>query len=160
MPELAEGEILTYDDLMTNDGQYSIGYFISGFGSRHNYGVALDLTLEDAETGQELLMQSAIHDLSHYAVLKRNKENANLLSQIMRGAGFGTLVSEWWHFQDNEATDTLNLKALWAGISVEGWKADNTGWRYRRANGSYYKDCTRTIDGTSYTFDAQGYVIP
>ena len=77
----------------------------------------------------------------------------------MRGAGFGTLVSEWWHFQDNEATEALNLKALWNGVSPEGWKADNNGWRYRRASGSYYKDCTRTIDGVEYTFDQNGYVV-
>ena len=160
MPKVAEGEILTYNRLMTNNSQYSINYFIAGYGSRHNFGVALDLTLENAENGQELVMQSAIHDLSYYAVLQRNKENANALSRIMKGAGFATLVSEWWHFQDDDAIKGLDLKALWAGVSVEGWKADNTGWRYRRANGSYYKDCTRTIGGVSYTFDAQGYVIP
>jgi hypothetical protein len=78
----------------------------------------------------------------------------------MKDAGFATLVSEWWHFQDDDAIDTLELKALWSGISAEGWKADDTGWRYRRSSGSYYKDCTRTIDGVSYTFDAQGYVTP
>jgi D-alanyl-D-alanine dipeptidase len=160
MPTVAEGEILTYNRLMTNNSQYSINYFIAGYGSRHNFGVALDLTLEDAENRQELVMQSAIHDLSYYAVLARNQENANALSRIMKGAGFATLVSEWWHFQDNDAINTLGLKALWAGVSVEGWKADNTGWRYRRASGSYYKDCTRTIGGVSYTFDEQGYVIP
>ena len=160
MPTVAEGEILTYERLMTDDGQYSINYFISGFGSRHNYGVALDLTLEYAKNGRELEMQSAIHDLSYYSVLRRNKKNADALSRIMKDAGFATLVSEWWHFQDDDAIDTLELKALWSGISAEGWKADNTGWRYRRSSGSYYKDCTRTIDGVSYTFDAQGYVTP
>ena len=159
MPQVPEGQILTYDDLMTNDGQYTINFFIAAYGSRHNYGVALDLTLEDVETGEELLMQSAIHDLSHYAVLKRNVPNADLLSKLMRGAGFGTLVSEWWHFQDNEALEALNLKALWNGVTPEGWKADNNGWRYRRASGSYYRDCTRTIDGVEYTFDQNGYVV-
>lgn len=157
MPQVKEGETLTYNDLMTGSGAYSINYFIAAYGSRHNYGVALDLTLEDADTGQELLMQCAIHDLSHYAVLKRNTESADALSALMQSAGFGTLVSEWWHFQDNEAMDTLELEALWSGISPQGWVADTNGWRYRRASGSYYKDCTRTIDGIEYTFDENGY---
>lgn len=159
MPELREGQVLTYNELMTGSGQYSINYFIAAYGSRHNYGVALDLTLEDAGTGKELQMQCAIHDLSHYAVLKKNNANADLLSKIMRQAGFDTLVSEWWHFQDDDAQKTLNLKALWSGISAQGWVADSNGWRYRRSSGSFYKDTTKTIDGVSYTFDKDGYVV-
>lgn len=159
MPALKEGQVLTYNELMTGFGQYSINYFIAAYGSRHNYGVALDLTLEDAKTGQELPMQCAIHDLSHYAVLKKNNANANLLSKLMKQAGFATLVSEWWHFQDDDAQKTLNLKALWSGISAQGWVADSQGWRYRRTSGSFYKDCTKTIDGVSYTFDQDGYTV-
>lgn len=157
MPAVKEGETLTYNDLMTGNGQYSINYFIAAYGSRHNYGVALDLTLEDADTGKEIPMQCAIHDLSHYAVLRKNTDSANILSKLMQNAGFGTLVSEWWHFQDNDALDTLELKALWNGITPQGWVADSNGWRYRRASGSFYKDCTKTIDGIEYTFDQSGY---
>ncbi len=157
--QVQTGTGLTYNELMTGSGQYSINYFIADFGSRHNFGVALDLTLEDAETGKELTMQSAIHDLSHYAVLSRNGENADRLSRIMKGAGFATLVSEWWHFQDNQARDSLELKALWQGLTPQGWKADGNGWRYRKADGSFYKNCSQTIDGTDYRFDGQGYLM-
>ena len=104
-------------------------------------------------------MQCAIHDLSHYAVLKKNNANADLLSKLMKQAGFATLVSEWWHFQDDDAQNTLNLKALWSGVSAQGWVADSQGWRYRRTSGSFYKDCTKTIDGVSYTFDQDGYTV-
>lgn len=157
MPAVKEGQTLTYNELMTGFGQYSINYFIAAYGSQHNYGVALDLTLEDAKTGEEIPMQCAIHDLSHYAVLKRNTDSADLLSELMQAAGFGTLVSEWWHFQDNAAQDSLELNPLWSGITAQGWVADSTGWRYRKANGSYYKDCTKTIDGIEYVFDVKGY---
>jgi hypothetical protein len=36
--------------------------------------------------------------------------------------------------------------------------ADRIGWRYRLADGSFYKNCTQTIDGQSYTFDEGGYL--
>ena len=82
-------------------------------------------------------MQSDMHDLSWYSVTPENTEAANLLSQYMTGAGFHTLLSEWWHFQDNETRDTLGLEYLEEGVSVEGWKAGNEGWRYRNEDGSW-----------------------
>ena len=159
MPQVEEDQELTYNDLMTDFGRYSIGAFIAPYGSRHNLGIALDLTLINAGSGRELKMQSLIHDLSHYAERSRNKYEANLLSKFMTEAGFGTLTSEWWHFQDNEALQNLKLELLWEGVSAKGWVADDHGWRYRRAGGTFYVDCTRTIDDKEYTFDAQGYVV-
>jgi len=159
LPVLPLGQVLTYRYLMTDNGRYAINYFIASYGSRHNLGIAMDLTLEEIATGEELVMQTAIHDLSHYSELSKNGKNAKLLSSIMRGAGFGGLVSEWWHFQDDDAQNSLNLKHLWTGVSPKCWMADDTGWRYRKANGTYYKDCTVTIDDVEYTFDADGYLI-
>jgi glucan-binding YG repeat protein len=43
------------------------------------------------------------------------------------------------------------------GVTPEGWVADDHGWRYRRADGRFYKSCEKTIDGVSYTFDDNGY---
>jgi len=159
LPVLSSGQPLTYKYLMTDNGRYAINYFIASYGSRHNLGIALDLTLEKVDTGEELVMQTAIHDLSHYSELSKNVANSKLLSSIMRGAGFGGLVSEWWHFQDDDAQNSLALKHLWSGVSPKCWMADDNGWRYRKANGTYYKDCTATIDGVEYTFDADGYMI-
>ena len=36
---------------------------------------------------------------------------------------------------------------------------DDDGWCYRRENGNYYKNTTKTIDGVKYTFDENGYVV-
>jgi len=43
-------------------------------------------------------------------------------------------------------------------VSWECWVADNNGWRYRLADGSFFANCTRTIGGQSYTFDENGYI--
>lgn len=151
-------EYLTYEYLMTDNGRLALNYFIAGFGSRHNFGVAMDMTLERLSNREEMEMQSDIHDLSHYSELQKNNRNANILSSIMINAGFGGLVSEWWHFQDNEAFNELKPEKLWDAVTPECWMADDNGWRYRKANGTWYTDCTAEIDGVSYTFDAHGYV--
>ncbi len=148
---------LPYQDVMVGDSGYGLSYFLAKSRSKHNSGVALDLTLEDAETGEELQMQTSIHDLSHYAITSENNANANLLASIMTEAGFGTLVSEWWHFQDNDSTQTSSMSSV--AVSIEGWKADDNGYRYCTSTGVYYAGCTVNINGTAYEFDADGYLV-
>ena len=160
LPEPAEGEeppVLTYKMLMTDNGRYSLANFLAKGGSRHNQGVAMDLTL--TKNGKDLEMQTSIHDLSWYSETKSNNKNAKLLRSIMEGAGFGGLTSEWWHYQDNDAKKELEPPYMKKGISAQGWVADDTGWRYRKADGTYYKNCEKTIDGTTYKFNEQGYVV-
>lgn len=153
-PGLMKG--LTYRILMTNDGEYSLGAFLAPGNSRHNFGVALDLTMVDAN-GNELPMQSSIHDLSWYSASKRNNGNAYKLCKIMMNAGFKDLYSEWWHYQDNEIYEKNKYEPLKTGVSWACWVYDGEGWMYRLADGSFYKDCTQTIDGKTYTFDTNGY---
>lgn len=148
---------LTYGWLMTG-ANYSLNSFLAQSGSMHNLGIALDLTLESRKTGEQLLMQTAVHDLSQYSVLSRNNGAANLLAQIMHSAGFGGLVSEWWHFQDDQAYNNLSLYYIANGVNAACWMKDDTGWRYRNAKGGYYAGETVTISGTAYTFDSNGYV--
>ena len=157
MPQLPEGEILTYLMLMTNN-EWALNHFLAAGASRHNLGVALDLTLESL-SGREVEMASSIHDLSWYSVPRHDDKNAKKLAQIMKGVGFGGLTSEWWHFQDNEATENLSPPAVWSGVTPECWMADDHGWRYRRYNGKYFTDCVKTIEGVEYTFDENGYVV-
>lgn len=149
---------LTYEDVMVN-AEFSLGNFLAKGTSTHNYGVSLDLTMVDLRTGEELEMQSTIHDLSRYSVLTLNNENANILNAIMTGVGFSDLLAEWWHFQDSTARTELNPPALMHGVSAACWMADDYGWRYRKADGNYYADCEAIIDSVNYTFDVQGYVV-
>ena len=158
LPEANDDEVLTYRQVMTN-GTYGINDFLAQGTSRHNYGVALDLTLEDLHTGEEIPMQTEIHDLSWYSVTGRNNANARLLATFMKGAGFGTLSTEWWHFQDDENYKKLSLSPLRNGISAQGWICDSIGWRYRDSLGTFCRMETVTVDGIEYTFGYEGYLL-
>ncbi|MCD8362129.1 MAG: hypothetical protein LUC98_04060 [Lachnospiraceae bacterium] len=148
---------LTYAEVMYGGSSYHLSSFLAAKRSRHNVGVAVDLTLEDAETGEELIMQTSMHDLSQYSVTGRNGVNANILANIMNSAGLASLVSEWWHFQDDDIERIESMSSV--PVSIEGWKVDDYGQRYRLADGSYYTDCTVTLSGKEYTFDVDGYLI-
>ena len=79
------------------------------------------------------------------------------VTSIMKDAGFGGLTSEWWHFQDNDTRDALSLNIyMYNGVSAEGWVADDTGWRYRRADGSFVTGSAE-IGGVSCDFGEDGY---
>lgn len=150
--------MITYREVMT-DNRYRLGSFLAAVTSAHNRGIALDLTLAKLETDEELEMQSAMHDLSWHSALAQNNENANLLAKYMKGAGFNDLSSEWWHFQDDETRSAIGLNTyLDKGVSVEGWKKDDRGWKYRLADGGYYRNTTAAVEGKNCTFDEAGYV--
>ena len=149
---------ITFKNLMTNYGEYKLSAFLAPGLSRHNFGVAVDLTLVDA-AGNELPMQTSIHDLSWYSIFRRNNSNANTLYKIMSGAGMTCISSEWWHYQDNQIYNKNSYRPLVNGVSWECWVADQNGWRYRLSDGSFYTNCTQTIGEQSYTFDEAGYVM-
>ncbi|MCD8118257.1 MAG: hypothetical protein LUE29_01970 [Lachnospiraceae bacterium] len=107
----------TYRDVMIGSSSWSLSSFLAKGRSMHNLGIAVDLTLVDDSTGKEVAMQTQIMDISHYSVTSENNDMANFLRDIMVEADFGTLSSEWWHFQDNEARDSMNLPTLTSGVS-------------------------------------------
>ena len=41
-----------------------------------------------------------MHTLDTTSLVKYNNGNANKLRSIMTKAGFETLASEWWHFEE------------------------------------------------------------
>ena len=149
---------LTYAEVMTN-GLFGLGDFLASGGSLHNFGVAMDLTMERMSDGAEKPMQTSMHDLSWYSATMNNNENANLLRRYMLAAGFTGLVSEWWHFQDNEAFNSLRPAIRWAGVTPEGWVCSDAGWRWRLADGSFFRGAERTIDGELCRFDENGYLL-
>ena len=73
-------------------------------GSRHNRGCALDLTLIDLKTGQELKMPAGYDAFTKQAwpstpmadpLIRKNRQ---LLIDVMEKNGFRVNSSEWWHF--------------------------------------------------------------
>ncbi|CAN5372080.1 M15 family metallopeptidase [soil metagenome] len=81
------------------------GYIASR--SRHNVGVAVDLTLTDRATGEELEMgtpydtfSEAAHTVNASGAVARNRQK---LLQAMQRAGFVNYPREWWHFSFGSA---------------------------------------------------------
>jgi zinc D-Ala-D-Ala dipeptidase len=74
------------------------------YGSGHNRGVAVDLTLVNLQSGEELDMGTGFDHFSDTAHVDfkdlpaRVLENRELLQQLMEAQGFKVLNTEWWHF--------------------------------------------------------------
>jgi D-alanyl-D-alanine dipeptidase len=70
--------------------------------SRHNLGLAVDLTLVDLATGRELKMGTAFDTFSRAAhtanATGETAVNRQRLVRAMREEGFVNLPEEWWHF--------------------------------------------------------------
>ena len=73
-------------------------------GSRHNRGAAVDLTLVDLATGEEIAMPTPYDDFTPKAAFGYADLPANVLANraklhdVMTRHGFDQLPSEWWHF--------------------------------------------------------------
>ena len=77
------------------------------YGNRpHCRGTAVDVTLVDLETGEELDMPTGFDDFT--ALADRNYDdcteaqaaNSKILESAMTAAGFSPYSAEWWHFTD------------------------------------------------------------
>ncbi|SEO15765.1 M15 family metallopeptidase [Mucilaginibacter sp. OK283] len=74
------------------------------FGSKHNRGCAIDLTLIDLKTGKELDMPTGFDSFSKKASANyagstpQQMANRELLKTIMHAHGFTILPTEWWHY--------------------------------------------------------------
>lgn len=70
--------------------------------SRHNQGVAIDLTVVDLRTGRELDMGTPFDEFSARAHTANasgaQAVNRRILGDAMRRGGFVNYVDEWWHF--------------------------------------------------------------
>ena len=73
-------------------------------GSRHNRGAAVDISLIDLTTGEELEMPTVFDDFTIKAhpdfmnLSKKALQNRRLLINILKKNGFTVYPSEWWHF--------------------------------------------------------------
>ncbi|MFA5075150.1 MAG: M15 family metallopeptidase [Candidatus Babeliales bacterium] len=73
-------------------------------GSKHNRGVAVDLTLINLVTKKELVMPSKFDDFTSKAFRNYDKmsseaaKNCRFLENILKKYGFIGLKTEWWHF--------------------------------------------------------------
>lgn len=87
-------------------------------GSGHNRGAAVDVTLVNLSTGNELLMPTPFDDFSekaHHDYMNLPKEiieNRKLLKETMERFGFIALATEWWHYSLPNAAAHFQLLDL------------------------------------------------
>lgn len=73
-------------------------------GSGHNRGLAVDVTIIDLATGEELPMGTGYDhftDTAHHSFQNLSAtvlQNRKLLKATMEKAGFTALSTEWWHY--------------------------------------------------------------
>ncbi len=73
-------------------------------GSRHNRGCAVDLSLYDLATGDEIAMPSPYDDFTEKAApdytggTAGERATRDLLRAAMEAEGFAVYEHEWWHF--------------------------------------------------------------
>jgi D-alanyl-D-alanine dipeptidase len=80
-------------------------------GGLHNFGVAVDLTIFDTESGKVLDMGTSydffgypaypdreLQMLAEGKITRAQVANREILRKVMKGAGFTGIGSEWWHF--------------------------------------------------------------
>lgn len=110
-PDISDG-LTVYEE----DGQsyyWGSSWFLASTVSTHNCGAAIDVTLVDLYTRQEVKMQSPMHELSTRSVKYLSggstqfvgiaTEETKLMNTIFTEVGMDGLASEWWHYQDNKA---------------------------------------------------------
>lgn len=73
-------------------------------GSRHNRGMAVDLTLYDRQTGKPIEMVGGYDEMSSRSYpdypggTSRQRWHRDLLRRAMEDEGFTVYEAEWWHF--------------------------------------------------------------
>ena len=106
---------MSIQQLMWNEVKDTPKYFYvsnpKNGGGLHNYGLAVDITLCRAETGDTLDMGTKVDHMSSLShidhetqlvqqkrISREAKKNRELLREVMAYAGFKPLRTEWWHF--------------------------------------------------------------
>lgn len=88
-------------------------------GGRHNYGVAVDVTIIDLSRGGQWVDMGSGFD--HFGpeshldaqqkglITEKQAFSRNFLMNVMRSVGFGMIQSEWWHFQKHSMKELPTL---------------------------------------------------
>jgi len=87
-------------------------------GSKHNRGCAVDLSLYDLKTGEEIQMPSGYDEMTERAYANYpggtvdERAHRSLLREAMEKQGFKVIPDEWWHFdyKDWKLYPIINIK--------------------------------------------------
>lgn len=99
-----------WDEVKNTDHSFYVSNPANG-GGLHNYGLAVDITLCQAVTGDSIPMGTKVDHMSSashidheaqlvalHRITAEAKHNRELLREVMEYGGFKPLRTEWWHF--------------------------------------------------------------
>ena len=99
-----------WDEVKNTDHSFYVSNPANG-GGLHNYGLAVDITLCQAATGDSIPMGTKVDHMSsashidheaqlvaQHRISAEAKRNRELLREVMEYGGFKPLRTEWWHF--------------------------------------------------------------
>jgi D-alanyl-D-alanine dipeptidase len=92
------------------------------YGSRHNRGCAVDLSLYDLKTGENVDMPTDFDDFTERAgigyknVTKEQGQNREILREAMEADGFKVYRVEWWHYDFQECPESKILNVSFSDI--------------------------------------------
>ncbi|MBL8206947.1 MAG: M15 family metallopeptidase [Blastocatellia bacterium] len=99
-------------------------------GSKHNRGCAIDLSLFDLKTGQEVPMPGAYDEMTErsYPTYKggtaEQRRTRDVLRAAMEGEGFTVNEYEWWHFDYKDWRQYPILNVSFAELSQSPEKSN------------------------------------
>ena len=83
----------------------------AGGNDLHSLGRAVDISLVNRASGQELRMPTKVHDFGANAARSASgswewtlKNNVDYMTGVMESVGFKTIDGEWWHFENPGTT--------------------------------------------------------
>lgn len=91
-------------------------------GSRHNRGCAVDLSLFDLKTGENLDLPTEYDDFTAKAAIdyagatEAQKKNREILRKAMESDGFKVYAAEWWHYDFQNCPETGILDVQFSEI--------------------------------------------
>jgi D-alanyl-D-alanine dipeptidase len=94
-------------------------------GSRHNRGCAVDLSLFDLKTGENLDLPTDFDDFTEKAAIDyagatgQQKKNREILRKAMEADGFKVYPAEWWHYDFQNCPETRILDIQFSEIGAE-----------------------------------------
>jgi len=98
-------------------------------GSKHNRGCAVDLSIYDRKTGNELPMPSGFDEFTERASPNykggtyEERANRDMLRRLMEANGFTVNPNEWWHFDYKDWEKYAIYDISFADASKEHEKA-------------------------------------
>ncbi len=91
--------------------------------SWHQLGRAVDMSLIDLATGEELEMPTPMHTFSMDSARTNSstwteeaRKNVEYMTSVMQSAGFDIIQTEWWHFENKHSGGSMDTELDYSSL--------------------------------------------